>query len=115
MKQPFISICIPAYKRVEFLKRLLDSIVIQEFRDMEVIVTDDSPGHEIEALCALYETLFTIRYFKNPISLGTPENWNESIRRANGQWIKLVHDDDWFSGPDSLACFHREIMKYPES
>ena len=33
---PIISICIPAFKRIEYLRRLLDSIAIQTFTDYEV-------------------------------------------------------------------------------
>ena len=47
---PFISICIPAYKNVEFLKRLPDSIAVQSFKNFEVILSDDSPGKEVEQL-----------------------------------------------------------------
>ena len=46
-----------------------------------------------------------IRYFKNADQLGTPENWNEGLRKASGDWIKIMHDDDWFTGPESLHIF----------
>ena len=65
MKDVFISICIPAYKRIDFLKRLLDSIAIQSFRDFEVIVTDDSPSDEVELFCKLYNKRFVLYYYKN--------------------------------------------------
>lgn len=104
MAEPLISICIPAYKRVEFLKRLLDSIAIQQFRDFEVVISDDSPANEVKELIALYSTL-PIIYKKNPIALGTPANWNHAIRSASGKWIKLMHDDDWFCSPESLKEF----------
>jgi glycosyltransferase involved in cell wall biosynthesis len=100
-----ISICIPAYKRTDFLKRLLDSIAIQNYSFYEVIVTDDSPGKEVEELCNQYRTKFSLQYFRNTDQLGTPENWNEAIRKAKGEWIKLMHDDDWFSRADSLEKF----------
>lgn len=102
---PYISICIPAYKRTDFLKRLLDSIIIQDFRDFEVIVTDDSPDNSVRELCESYTSRLPLKYFRNEVVLGTPENWNEAIRKARGEWIKLMHDDDWFSRPDSLARF----------
>lgn len=101
----FISICIPAYKRTSLLKRLLDSIVVQTFKDFEVIVTDDSPDNSVQEVCESYNARVPIKYFKNLNPLGTPENWNESIRRATGEWIKIMHDDDWFSSPDSLSKF----------
>jgi glycosyltransferase involved in cell wall biosynthesis len=109
----FISICIPAYKRVSFLKRLLDSIEIQTYRQFEVVVTDDSPGDEVSDLCRLHPLSATIRYFKNEKKLGTPENWNESIRRAGGGWIKLMHDDDWFLEQKALKAFAVAVLQNP--
>lgn len=110
-----ISICIPAYKSPAYLRRLLDSIAIQVFRDFEVVVTDDTPGSEVQEVCAKYADKFPLIYYQNEPSLGTPENWNEGIRRATGQWIKLMHDDDWFSEPGSLQQFADAIREHPEA
>jgi glycosyltransferase involved in cell wall biosynthesis len=112
---PLISICIPAYKRTEFLKRLLDSISIQRFKDFEVIVTDDSPGNDAQELCISYKNTLPLMYFRNNQPFGTPENWNEAIRKATGQWIKLMHDDDWFSSEDSLQFFACSIRTNPQA
>lgn len=109
----FISICIPAYKRVSFLKRLLDSIERQTYHRFEVVVTDDSPDNEVSDLCRMHPLSVVIRYFKNEKKLGTPENWNESIRRAKGEWIKLMHDDDWFLDPNALAIFVAAVEQNP--
>jgi glycosyltransferase involved in cell wall biosynthesis len=109
----FISICIPAYKRVSFLKRLLDSIDLQTYRQFEVVVTDDSPDNEVSDLCRSHPVSAVIRYFKNEKTLGTPENWNESIRQAGGEWIKLMHDDDWFLDPKALQAFAASVAQNP--
>lgn len=100
-----ISVCIPAYKNITYLQRLLDSIAIQTFTDYEVVITDDSPDNSVEEFLKNYKTIKTIRYFRNPIPLGTPENWNEGIRRARGTWIKIMHDDDWFTDNECLRLF----------
>lgn len=105
MKTPFISICIPAFKRIVYMKRLFDSIALQRYKDFEVIVSDDSPGEEVRELCMKYENSFKIIYHKNLQALGTPENWNEAIRKSKGEWIKLMHDDDWFADANSLQLF----------
>ncbi len=102
---PFFSICIPAYERVVYLRRLLDSIVIQTFRDMEVIINDDSLSDLVFDLVQEYQGVLPIRYFRNSPSLGTPANWNNAIGKATGKWIKLIHDDDWFTSADSLQVF----------
>lgn len=110
---PFISICIPSYKRTDYLKRLLDSIAIQGYKQYEVVVSDDSPGSEVAELCIAYKEKFLLRYFHNDKPLGTPENWNEAIRHAKGEWIKIMHDDDWFAANDSLEEFATAIESSP--
>jgi glycosyltransferase involved in cell wall biosynthesis len=105
MKNPIISICIPAYKRIDYLKRLLCSIEIQKFKDYEVIISDDSNDHSVEELLKNFNGRFEIKYFKNEKALGTPANWNHAISKATGEWIKLMHDDDWFDNEHSLEKF----------
>src|SRR5687767_8300464 len=94
---PLVSICIPAYKNVSYLGRLLDSIAEQTFADFEVVITDDSPDNSVEDFLKNYSRIETISYYRNVPACGTPENWNAGIRKARGKWIKLMHDDDWFS------------------
>jgi glycosyltransferase involved in cell wall biosynthesis len=108
---PFISICIPAYKRVKYLDRLLASITKQEFKDFEVIITDDSDDFSVKELVELYKHKFQLVYHKNETALGTPANWNAAISIAQGEWIKLMHDDDWFAEEKSLSIFAENTQK----
>jgi Glycosyl transferase family 2 len=108
----FISICIPAYKRVSFLKRLLDSIECLSYRQFEAVVTDDSPDNNVSDLCHSHPFSTVFRYFKNEKKLGTPENWNESIRREGGGWImwnpKTLLASNWIRPPS--AILHKNIQ-----
>lgn len=102
---PFISICIPAYKNAVFFSRLLDSIAHQSFKDFEVIVSDDSPDTALKQILESYKNKFPFFYYKNETTLGSPANWNNAIKLANGKWIKLMHHDDWFATANSLQIF----------
>jgi len=110
-----ISICIPAYKNTDYLQVLLESVAIQSFKDYEVVVSDDSPGDEVEVLCRKYAEDFSLIYHKNIPAKGSPANWNAGICMATGQWIKIMHDDDWFSSPDSLNGFAKAAAAHPEA
>lgn len=110
---PLISICIPAYKNKEFLERLLESISIQTFKDFEIVVSDDSPTNELQHMCSNYADKFSVHYYKNPVPLGTPENWNFAISKASGNWIKLMHHDDWFVNEKSLQSFAEAALNNP--
>ncbi len=106
-----ISICIPAYKRIDYLQRLLDSIAIQTYRDFEVIVSDDSDDDSVKKLLESYKNKFPLQYFQNFPALGTPANWNYAIKQAKGEWIKLMHDDDWFATNEALQIFYDNIQQ----
>src|SRR4029078_9381712 len=105
-----ISICIPAYKRPANIDRLLHSISIQTFTDYEIIITDDSPDDSLQAVLQKHRQL-PIAYYKNENPLGTPVNWNHGISLAKGEWIKIMHDDDWFASENSLEVFAEATKK----
>jgi len=111
MNNYLISICIPSYKRLNYLKRLLDSIAVQSFKNFEVVITDDSPDDSVHELVQLYKDKFSLQYYKNQPALGTPANWNSAISKATGEWIKLMHDDDWFATSESLQQFADNTTK----
>ena len=110
MAAPFISVCIPSFQRVEYLERLLTSIRQQTYGHFEVVLSDDSPDDSVKDLLKKYTDL-PIRYFHNIPAAGTPMNWNLAIEKAKGDWIKIMHDDDWFSSPGSLERFANEALE----
>ncbi len=112
---PKVSICIPAFKQVEYLRKTLDSIQQQTFTDFEIILTDDSSDDRVEILVAAYPFGDRMHYYRNTPPLGSPENWNSAMGRAGGQYIKILHHDDWFSQPQSLATFVRLLDEHPDS
>lgn len=114
-KSPKVSICIPAYKQPELLDRALKSITIQDFNDYEVIITDDSPDDQIKELLTNSFSDMKIRYFKNQDRQGSPGNWNEAIRHAVGEYVKILHHDDWFIEESSLSKFVDLLDKNPDA
>jgi glycosyltransferase involved in cell wall biosynthesis len=92
--KPFVTFGIPAYNRPQLLAETLASIAAQTADvDYEVIVTDDGGLPETAAVVARFpaERFF---YHRNPVQLGPVRNWNEGIRRARGQWVMILHEDD---------------------
>ncbi len=110
-----VSICVPAYKKPDFVIRLLDAVLLQDYKDVEVVITDDSPNNDIELAIAPYSDRLTIRYYRNIPALGSPKNWNSAIDRSNGDFFMLVHQDDWFENPQALSSFVNALTKRPSS
>jgi len=108
-----ISVCIPAYKNADFLRRCLDSLASQSFTDFEVILSDDSPDDSVATIAEAFENDLQILYLKNNPALGTPANWNYAMQRAKGSYIKLMHDDDWLAENDALQKFYDCLENNP--
>ncbi|WP_312518535.1 glycosyltransferase family 2 protein [Anaerospora sp.] len=92
-----VSIVIPTYKRTDYLRRLLNSIRKQTFRDYEIIVVDDnSPNHlEYDQLVLDYKESFPeFTFLRNDQNQGAPYSRNRGIRQAKYEYIALVDDDD---------------------
>lgn len=111
---PKVSICIPAYNHPELIRRALGSILDQEFDDYEVIITDDSEGSPVhDYVSSIHDQ--RIRYYKNVKQLGSSANWNQAISLAQGEYIKILHHDDWFPHKDCLRQFVKLMDEHPSS
>lgn len=110
-----VSICIPAYKQVKYLRKTLESIKQQTFQDYEIILTDDSPDDVVKNFVETFDFRGRLKYFKNEKNLGSPENWNEAIRHATGEYIKILHHDDWFADENSLGEFVDLLDNNPDA
>jgi len=76
-----LSVCIPAYNRKEFMVPLLDSILMQDYEDLDVVICEDkSPQRdEIKNIVQTYiiEKKINpnkIKYFENKYNLGYDKN-----------------------------------------
>ena len=104
-----VSICIPAYRDPDAFRRCLSSVYAQTYTDYEVIVTDDTPDNSVETAFAIFSKRSNVHYYHNCPSRGTPGNWNYAIELATGEYIILMHHDDWFFSPDCLGILVRAL------
>ncbi|HEU4859277.1 MAG TPA: glycosyltransferase [Chitinophagaceae bacterium] len=114
MPDKLVSICIPAYENPAFLKQLLDSILIQNYPEIEIIISDDSTGEDIKNALPSYVTKLNIRYFKNTPALKTPANWNHALDKASGDLLMLIHHDDWLNDQDVISKYVRVFDENPD-
>ena len=104
---PLISICIPAYNRANVLPILLDSILVQDFDDFDIVVTEDaSPQRQaISAVVTDYQSRFAAKifYYENPRTLGYDGNLRHLVEVAQGDYVLFMGNDDLLA-PGALAA-----------
>ena len=99
-----IGICIPTYRRPEFLARCLASIGEQTANlAVEVFVADDSCSDvNASVIEAARARLPRLRYYRNDRNLGINENIRHVVELADTDYVWLVGEDDYFL-PGALA------------
>jgi glycosyltransferase involved in cell wall biosynthesis len=102
-----ISICIPAYemndKGVEYLEYSFNILYHQTYKNFEIIISDHSIDNNIKDLCDQWSQVLNIKYFRNEINRGNSSaNINNAIKRAGGDIIKILFQDDFLYDEYSL-------------
>ena len=91
---PRVSVIVTVYKRTEFLREALESVLRQNYRNFQIIVADDSgtaAAREIVAACGHCER---INYIPNPKTLGIARSITRAVEQAHGDYIAILNDDD---------------------
>jgi glycosyltransferase involved in cell wall biosynthesis len=109
-----LSIIIPNYNKVLYLKESLQSVITQKYTDWEAIVVDDgSTDGSQNLLKEIAETDDRIRFFQRESSLkGGSVCRNIGIEQANGEYLMFFDSDDLMA-PDCLQQRMDYIINYP--
>lgn len=115
--RPLWSVMITAYKRVDYLEQCLRSVLEQapDAREMQVEVVNDGAPESVQAeIAAIVDRVGQgrVSFYRHSENIGHPHIFNLCIQRAQGQWIHLLHDDDWV-GPGFYAALQAGIETEP--
>ena len=121
---PKVSVILPTYQRGAVIRRALHSVLAQTFGDLEVIVLDDAPADETEAVCRSFNDA-RVRYVPYPSRRGVAAARNQGIELARGEFIAFQDsDDEWLldklehqlarlqSLPPDVAVTQGAIVRY---
>lgn len=108
---PLISICVPTYGQPQLLQRCLQSIAEQDYPNIEVIVSDDTPDERVKIVCNEFKDSIPLQYFHNCPSLGSPANWNAALDKAKGEFLLLLHHDDWLVEKKAVSKFSKPLLE----
>lgn len=100
-----ISVIVPVYNMEKTLRRALDSLVNQTYRDYEVILIDDGSRDSSGAICDEYaEKYEQFRVCHKQRNEGLSSARNRGMELACGEWVTFCDSDD-YAFPDWLANY----------
>lgn len=109
-----VSIVITTYKRPQFLRQAIESVLEQTFRDFELIIVNDDPeGDDAEKIVLSYRDP-RIVYIKNKKNIGGAKSLNKGLKIAKGDYIAILDDDDVWLSQDKLEKQVKFLDENPE-
>jgi glycosyltransferase involved in cell wall biosynthesis len=106
-----VSVIVSAFNRPEMLRAALNSVLAQTYKDIEIIVQDDSTISECSSVVATIDDPRII-YTHNQPSLGTIQNLLTGYRRASGDYVCTLNDDDLYL-PEYLSTMVDGLERHP--
>ncbi|MFH1188278.1 MAG: glycosyltransferase [bacterium] len=101
---PFVSIALTTYNGKEFLRKQLDSLLSQTYRNLEIVISDDGSDNETIAILNEYVARDKrVRWSRSPLPRGFIKNTENAISLCKGEIIFLCDQDDiWYENRVSL-------------
>lgn len=110
-KHPMISIIVPVYNVESYLEKCLDSIAVQTYPNLEVIIVDDASTDQSGRLCDVYAARDArMQVVHLPVNQGVSAARNEAVIRANGKYVTFIDSDDYVE-PDLLEKLYVNLIE----
>ena len=98
--QALVSIIIPTYGRCDTLNLAVQSVLKQDYKNIEVLVIDDNDNpimsKKVRANLSEYQSDPRLKYFSDGVNRGGAGARNKGIELSIGYYITFLDDDDLF-------------------
>ncbi|HET0887233.1 TPA: glycosyltransferase family 2 protein, partial [Streptococcus pneumoniae] len=90
-----VSVIIPVYNVEKYLRRCLDSVVNQTYKDIEVILVNDGSPDNSKEICEEYVAKYSNIQLINQKNAGLGAARNTGLQYITGNAVTFVDSDDW--------------------
>lgn len=123
-----VSVMIPVYNQEDYVKECLDSILSQDYQNIELVVIDDCSTDSTKEVLQSYQGNSKVKLVFNDVNLGMTRNADKALGMCTGDYVCLFAGDDVMlpgkissqvrvldSDPDAACCYHRVIIFQSET
>jgi cellulose synthase/poly-beta-1,6-N-acetylglucosamine synthase-like glycosyltransferase len=112
----FYSVILPTFGRPDEVDAFLESMLLQKFKDFEVIVVDGSPDDILHPLIKKFSEKLALSYFHEK-GMGASESRNLGCSKAKGDFMVFIDSDcvvppDYFVKVDGFLNANPEVSAY---
>jgi len=108
---PLVSIIVPSYQQARFLREAIDSVLIQDYQPIEILVFD---GGSTDGSKEILESYGDRIWFRSGQDRGQCHAINEGFERSRGDIVAWLNSDDFYY-PGAVAQAVEILGKNPQS
>ncbi len=115
-KPGLVSVVIPTYNHEDFITETLESVLSQDYENIEIIVTDDCSQDDSVAIVQEYAEKYPGRVIPvfSDSNTGNSSNINRGLRKARGEYIAWLGGDDVML-PGKLRLQVETLNRHPDA
>lgn len=106
-----VSVIIPVYNVEKYLKKCIDSVINQTYKNLEIILVDDGSPDNCPAICDGYAKIDNRVKVIHKQNGGQGEARNYGIETAEGEYVLFVDSDDYIAH-DTVEILVNKAKKY---
>ncbi len=108
---PLVSVIIPVYNAEKYLGRCLESVLAQDYPNLEIVLIDDGSTDACPGICDTYQRTNRHIYVEHIPNGGASMARKKGLESAQGEYVCFVDSDDYVSTNYVLELY-RIIQKY---
>jgi len=108
---PFVTVVTPAYNQADFLRDTIESVLSQDYPNIEYVVLDDGSTDETPQILAEYGDRFVWESQKN---MGQTPTINKGWSMTSGEIITWLNSDDTFYDKTSVRTGVEYLIEHPD-
>lgn len=125
--KPLLTVVIPVYNVEKYLKRCVESVLVQEWHNYDILLVDDGSTDSSPQICDDYAKVYDFISVIHKKNGGLSEARNTGISHAKGDYVYFPDSDDWLepqtfkelaevleSQEFDIVSFNREFVKGEE-
>lgn len=114
-KQPEVTVYTCVHNGQDTVKRAIDSVLEQDFKDYEYIVCDDRSTDNTREVLWEYVNEPNVKYVINDKNIGLAASCNKVLEQARGKYYIRLDADDEFSNVDSIQKMYQKMEGNPHA
>ena len=108
-KNSLVSIITPVYNHEPYLEQYFESLIIQDYKNIELIIVDDASSDKSWKIIEKKEKILDERniktkFFRNESNIGLLRTMEKLMKHINGEYVKILESDDYIHASMISSC-----------